>query len=175
MALFNSLDDRNFILQIQRILRDLNFIDGGVGRVGLDGIYDDGTKNEVMLFQEKYGLIPSGIVDEETWELLNKVWEIRKQGNELARAVYVLPRFEGYEILPNAKDNALYIIQHMLETISRDYEDIEVELTGVYDSATQEAIKIFKRKNLLEDTANIDARTFNHLADEYERINSRSQ
>ena len=45
----------------------------------------------------------------------------------------------------------------------------------MYDSATQEAIKIFKRKNLLEDTANIDARTFNHLADEYERINSRSQ
>ena len=175
MALFNSLNDEGFVFQIQRILRDLNFIDGGVGKIVINGVYDDTTRNEVMLFQEKYGLIPNGIVDFETWELLNKIWKLRLEENELARAVYILPRFENYVIQPYAKDNAIYIIQHMLETISRDYEGIAIELNGIYDDATQDAIKLFKRKNLLDDTISIDAKTFNRLADEYERINSRSQ
>ena len=175
MAFFNSLNDEGFVLQIQRILRDLNFIDNSIGRVGIDGVYDDGTRNEVMLFQEKYGLAPTGIVDYETWELLNKVWQVRLDENERARAVYILPRFESYQIQPFARDNSLYVIQHMLETISRDYEGISVELNGVYDKDTQDAIKLFKQKNLLDDTSIIDATTFNRLADEYERINSRSQ
>ena len=175
MALFNSLNDEGFVLQIQRILRDLNFIDGEIGRVGVDGYYDEGTRSEVMRFQEKYGLDPSGVVDFETWELLNKIWQVKLEENELARAIYVLPRFEGYEIQPFAKDNAIFIIQHMLETISRDYESISVELNGIYDQPTQDAIMLFKRKNLLDNTSVIDARTFNRLADEYERINSRSQ
>ena len=83
--------------------------------------------------------------------------------------------FENYQIQPFAKDNAIYVIQHMLETISRDYEGIIVELNGIYDKDTQDAIRLFKRKNLLDDTGVIDATTFNRLADEYERINSRSQ
>ena len=175
MTYFNSLNDEGFVLQIQRMLRDLNFIDGKVGKVGVDGIYDSGTRDEVMLFQEKYGLVPSGVVDYETWELLNRVWQLRLDENELARAVYILPRFENYQIVPFAKDNALYVIQHMLETISRDYDGISVELNGIYDKETQDAIRLFKRRNLLDDTGVIDAITFNRLADEYERINSRSQ
>ena len=175
MEYFSSLDDKGFVLQIQQILRDLNFLEYNVGRVGVDGIYDDGTRREVMLFQEKYGLPKTGTVDYETWEILNKVWELRAEEEALARAVYILPRVEKYEIQPYAKDNTLFIIQHMLETVSRDYEDISVELNGVYDEATQNAIRSFKRKNLLDDTAVIDARVFNRLADEYERVNSRPQ
>ena len=175
MALFNALEEKNFIVQIQRILRDLNYMNFENGIIGIDGIYDEATRNAVREFQKRYGIKETGIVDSETWTLLHTIWEIRQEGNALARAVYVLPRFEGYEIMPGAKDNVLYIIQHMLETISRDYEDILVELNGVYDEATQNAIRSFKRKNLLDDTAIIDARVFNRLADEYERVNSRPQ
>ena len=46
---------------------------------------------------------------------------------------------------------------------------------SVYDESTQNAIKIFQRKNLLNDTGIIDANTFNRLADAYEEINSRGQ
>ena len=73
-------------------------------------------------------------------------------------------------------DNVLYIIQHMLETISRDYEELEgIVLNGIYDTKTQNAIKEFQRKNMLNDTGIIDATTFNRLADAYEEINSRDQ
>ena len=48
MALFNALEERNFIVQIQRILRDLNFLESQNGRVGIDGIYDEATREAVM-------------------------------------------------------------------------------------------------------------------------------
>ena len=176
MAFFNALDERNFIVQIQRILRDLNFIENQNGMVGIDGIYDNGTREAVKDFQKKYGIEPTGIVDSATWALLHTVWELKQESESLARAVYILPRFEGYEILPYARDNVLYIIQHMLEVISTDYEELEgIELNGVYDTKTQNAIKIFQRKNLLDDTGIIDATTFNRLADAYEQVNSQNQ
>lgn len=176
MALFNALEERNFIVQIQRILRDLNYYQNGVGAVGIDGVYDEGTKEAVKKFQKKYGLDDTGIVNSETWTLLHTVWELKNEGEELARAVYILPRFEGYEILPFARDNVLYIIQHMLEVISTDYEELEgIELNGIYDMKTQNAIKAFQRKNLLNDTGIIDAITFNRLADAYEVVNSQNQ
>ncbi len=176
MALFNALEEKNFIVQIQRILRDLSFMNFNNGMIGIDGIYDDATRNAVREFQKRYGIKETGIVDSETWSLLHTIWEIRQEGNALARAVYVLPRFEGYEIMPGAVDNVLYIIQHMLETISRDYTELEgIVLNGVYDENTQNAIKIFQRKNMLDDTGIIDATTFNRLADAYEEINSRGQ
>ncbi|MBR2024792.1 MAG: peptidoglycan-binding protein [Clostridia bacterium] len=176
MTLFNALEERNFIIQIQRILRNLNFLNSQNGMIGVDGVYDEATKNAVRDFQKKYGLTETGIVDSKTWTLLHTIWEIRAQSNALARAVYVLPRFEKYEILPDTVDNVLYIIQHMLETISRDYNELEgIVLNGIYDENTQNAIKIFQRKNMLDDTGIIDATTFNRLADAYEEINSRSQ
>ena len=176
MALFNGLDERNFIIQIQRILRDLNFSSEQNGMLAITGIYDEATKNEVRKFQNKYGIKETGIVDSETWTLLNTVWELRNESEALARAVYILPRFEKYEIQPFTKDNVLYIIQHMLEVISTDYESLEgIELNGVYDVKTQNAIKSFQRQNLMDDTGIIDAVTFNTLADAYEKINSYSQ
>ena len=176
MALFSALDEKNFIIQIQRILRDLNYLQSENGTVGIDGIYDEGTKNAVREFQKKYGLRETGIVDSETWTILHTIWELRAESAALARAVYILPRFEGYEILPNTKDNVLYIIQHMLEVISTDYEELEgIQLNGVYDIETQNAIKAFQRRNLLNDTGIIDATTFNRLADAYEQVNSQNQ
>ena len=95
MALFNALEERNFIVQIQRILRDLNFLESQNGTVGIDGIYDEATRNAVRDFQSRYGISETGIVDSETWTILHTIWEIRAESNALARAVYVLPRFEG--------------------------------------------------------------------------------
>jgi hypothetical protein len=82
--------------------------------------------------------------------------------------------YENYEILPNAKDDSLFVIQYMLNQILNDHDDIEkLEFTGIYDKATQDAIKVLERKSLNDHAGKIDANTFNLIADEYERLNSR--
>ncbi len=174
MAYYNLENEENAILNIQRILRELDFFENNVARVKPSGIYDDDTRSLVRSFQEKYGLEATGALDKATWDLLISIDKARRDATTLARAVHIFPMFEEYEIVPGDRDNIVFVIQHMLNEIRNDHDDIsEIALTGTYDLPTQNAIKTLQRKNLMDENAVINALTFNMLADEYERINSR--
>lgn len=174
MSYYDISNSTNPTLQIQRILRNLDYLENGSAKVKPDGIYGDDTRMLVTRFQEKYGLNPTGVVNKETWDLLHSIEEARQDASLLAKSVHIFPMFEGYEILPNSKDNIIYVIQHMLNEVLAEYDDYkELSFTGVYDSETQNAIKALQRKALQDANGKIDAKTFNLLADEYERINSR--
>lgn len=174
MSYYDINNTQNQTLQVQRILRNLDYSENGIARVKPDGIFGEDTKALVTSFQEKYGLAPTGVVDKETWNLLHSINEAKRDASVLARAVHIFPLFEKYEILPNSKDNLVYVIQHMLNEVLNDHDDFsELDFTGVYDQPTQDAIKLLLRKSLVDDSPKIDANTFNILANEYERINSR--
>ena len=174
MSYYDMNDTKNPILEIQRILRNLDYDENNVARVKPNGIYDEDTKQLVMNFQKKYGLLPTGIIDSQTWDLLHSINEARNDASLLARAVHIFPMFDEYEILPNSKHNVVYVIQHMLNEISTEHDDFEeITLNGIYDLPTQNAIKSLQRKALMESNGRLNAETFNLLADEYERINSR--
>ena len=172
---YYSLDnDKNPILQIQRILRYLQYDTDGLAKIKPSGIYDEDTKNSVVQFQNKYGLTPTGIVDSETWELLFKIDQARRDASELAKSVKIFPEDVNYYILPNAKDNNLFVIQHMLNEIRNHHEEMdEIEINGIYDKPTVDAIKVLQRKNLMDANGIIDSKTLNILSNEFERLNSR--
>ncbi len=174
MSYYDLNDKNNSVLQVQRILRELDYLENDVAKVKPNGIYDEDTRNLVTIFQMKYGLSPTGIVDKETWDLLHSINEARKDATRLARAVHIFPMYESYEILPNSNNNIVYTIQYMLNEILNEHDGFEeLELNGIYDLPTQNAIKVLQRKALLESNGKLDAQAFNLLADEYERINSR--
>ena len=174
MAYYDLRDLKNPILEVQRLLRNIDEYENGISRVKPDGIYGEDTRSLVINFQEKYGLMPTGEVDYETWNLLHAIDEARGDAEKIARAVHIFPMYDKYEIPPDAKDDSLYVIQYMINQISNDHDDIEkLELTGIYDLPTQNAIKVLKRKSLNDQSLKIDANTFNLIADEYERLNSR--
>ena len=176
MSYYSIEDERNAILEIQRILRDLDHFNSDQARIRLTGVYDGETRQGVRNFQEKYGLPVTGTVDHTTFQVLQAADLARKEATELARAVYILPRSEEYTIYPQQRDNVVYVLQHMLNVISQEYDGIEpLEFTGIYDEVSVLAIKEFQRRNLIEDNGIIDATTFNRLANEYERINSYSE
>jgi murein L,D-transpeptidase YcbB/YkuD len=174
MAYYNLEDSSNPILQIQRILRDLERLDNNVSPIAPSGSFETDTKNAVTRFQKKYGLSPSGVVDKETWDLLHKIYEAQMDLNQLVGAIEVFPKEKNYEIPANSRDNIVYIIQHFLNEIKNEYEDFkELEFTGIYDKDTQDNIKSFQKRHLLEDNGKLNAETINLLSKEYERINSR--
>ncbi len=176
MAYFNAMEQENAILEIQRILRDLDRYESGLARVRLTGAYDDETRQGVKDFQRKYDLPETGIVDHTTWQVMAAVGKAQKEATLLARAIYLLPRSEEYSIAPNLQDDVIYVIQYLLNVVSQEYDEIEpLEYTGIYDIPTQEAVKEFQRKSLLEADGIITPTTFNRLAAEYERINSYNQ
>ena len=173
MAYYSFEEQEKAILEIQRILRDLDYIDNDIARIRLSGIYDSETREAVRKFQEKYDLPATGIVDHTTWQVLQAVEKARKEAALLARAIYILPRSPEYSIAPGLQDDVVYVIQYLLNTVGQEYDGVgEIQYSGIYDESTQNAIKEFQRINLLEGNGIIDPVTFNRLASEFERINS---
>ena len=176
MAYFNANEERNAILEIQRILRNLEYRNTGVSKIRLTGNYDEETRQGVKDFQKKYDLPVTGIVDHTTWQVLQAVSKAQKEAELLARAVYLLPRQEDYSLYPGIRDDVIYIIQYMLNTVGQEYDEIpRLEYTGEYDAPTENAVRQFQRKQLIEPDGILSPATFNRLADEYERINSYNQ
>ena len=173
MIYYNSDKQENAILQVQRSLRDIERFENDISGIRLNGVYDQETRNAVLRLQEKYGLPVTGVVDRDTWLVIMAVDKAVKEATELARAVYILPKTAEYTIYPDLEDNVVYVIQHMINVISQEYDEIApVPFTGVYDIQTQNAIKEFQRKNLLDADGIISPMVFNALSREYERINN---
>ena len=176
MAYININDDRGFILQLQRMLRDISFLNYDDASLGLSGIYDSRTQYAVMEFQKENGIPATGIVDYDTWQSVNTVHGNFVKDNSVPRAVSIFPKYSGYEIIPDKEDGILYVLQYMLSEIAINDEKMGVIApTGVYDEATVKAIRQFKRRNLLSDTDTVDVETLNRIFDEYERIISDSK
>lgn len=173
MAYYNLENDKNAILQIQRILRLLQYENEGLAKIKPSGIYDANTKDGVLSFQKKYGLTPTGIVDKDTWELLFKIEEASKDAKALTRGVKIFPQEENYYIFPNSNDSAVFVVQYMLNEIKNQHNEMEeIIINGIYDKPTVDAIKILQRKNLIDASGIIDKETLDILSSEFERINS---
>ncbi len=171
MTYFNSTNNVFAIMQIQRILRDLELLDNEFSSVPISGTYDDETREAVVDFQTKYELEPTGIVDYDTWTLLHLMHKASEFDRRGPRRVRLVPDKPGFAIYPDQIDDIIYVIQYMLSTISVHYDDFgELAFTGIYDSDTQNAIKSFQRKNLLNATGIIDGPTLEALFDEYEGV-----
>lgn len=173
MAYFNLNEAERSILEIQRILRAIDYFENGTSKIRMTGTYNEETRQGISAFQEKYGLPITGTVDATTWQLLQTIDKSLNEAKALARAIYILPRDPDYTISPGLQNDVVYVIQHMLNVISQEHDGIEpLEFNGIYDTNTENAVKEFQRKSLLESSGIIDSATFNRLADEYERINS---
>ena len=171
MAYTDIRDEEGFILQLQRMLRDINFLEYDDASVGLSGIYDSRTQYAVMEFQKENNIPPTGVVDYDTWQSINASHIKYVEDNSVPRAVSIFPKYSGYELIPDKEDGILYVLQYMLGEIALNDEKMGVvPKTGVYDEATVNAIRQFKRRNMMDDTATVDVKTLNRIFDEYERI-----
>ena len=62
----------------------------------------------------------------------------------------------------------VYILQIMLSELGIIYDDFpEIEITGVFDATTEQAVKTFQRINRLPQTGEVEMKTWNALARNY--------
>lgn len=151
---------------LQSMLRNISYYVDDVLRVVPDGNFTEDTKNSVISFQKTYGLNPTGEVDNATWD------KIRDVNNELNR-IYVNPKLFavfGKRIIINKDDEIpeLFVVQSMLYNVFLDFPNApEVDITGVHDEKSVEAVVFVQNITGLEPTGVIDTLTYNNIADLY--------
>ena len=155
------LNLQDAIYNLQKYLRAISFADERVSRPPLDGIFDSATEESVRSFQSSRGMNASGIVDKATWDAIYEEYKALALVEEL-------PFFPstpiGYAAKIGEESSFISILQILLQELSSVYDIFEaVEITGIFDTATENAIKELQRASGLPVTGELDKNTYRRL------------
>lgn len=159
----NFSENQRAVYQIQLFLRELSFVNAAIPHIIPDGIFGPQTTGAVIQFQLLKGLPPTGVVDYQTWTILTAdyVTVIKEQLLPLNGPMF--PQ-NGRSVTLDDRGDAVYFIQLMLRTLSRHFNNIpSMEITGIYNQKTQEAIARFQIMTDLPSTGDTDKATWNRL------------
>ncbi len=160
------------IRNLQQYLRTVRETLGGINPIPVNGVFDEATRDALMLFQSDVGLEATGIADKTTWDAL---YEEYLRSTELERGrkgLYFFPQNPvGYEVSAGDTLTLVRIIQLLLLELRATYDIFEnVVESGTYDAATEDAIKDFQRIHGLPPSGRVDERTWNKIVREYSNL-----
>ncbi len=142
---------REYVLIVQYYLNVIAENSSIVPSVAIDGIYGDDTAYAVRVFQENYGLEPTGRVNEATWNALTDIYNgIVESLPDYYSDTDILP-FPGRVLSLGVEGNDVRILQEYLNELAAVYPEIPtVEVTGVFSPETETAVRAFEELNGLE-------------------------
>ena len=163
------LNLQDAILNLQRYLRAISFIDSRITRVPVDGLFDSDTQRAVSEYQQTRGIPETGIVDKNTWDRIFDEYQTITQNQDRTPAVNFFPTVpEKYEAALGEESTFISLVQLLLRELSVIYDDFpEIAITGVFDAPTEEAVKIFQLASGLEPTGRIDLLTWNRMGRDF--------
>ena len=132
-----------------------------------DGVFSFDTEDAVKKFQETFGLTPDGIVGNATWYKILFVYNAVKRLNELNSEGITLSevtkQFAGESKLGDSGDD-IKNIQYFLNYLAEFYSQIpQIDIDGIFGTATENAVKSFQRLFELPITGTVDLVTYDTL------------
>ncbi len=157
------------IYNLQTYLRALSFADDRITRPPLDGLFDSDTRKAVSDFQRTHALQPTGIADKETWDaIFNEYLRLIEKSNRPTTPNFFPTEPENYKAVLGESHPFISIVQIILKELSVIYDGFdEVEINGVFDETTENAIRIFQKASLLPVNGQVDIITWNRLTRDF--------
>lgn len=160
-------DIRPRVSILQYLLHLLSLYYPSVPETAITGVFDDQTRQAIIEYQKTMNIEPTGIVNQEIWESLynHSLAILRTLKPQSIYLPYIrFPRDHG----PGDKGPEVFIIQEMLQYISLVIPEIPyVELTEIFDDATERAVTAFQYHMNLEPTGIVNEPTWNTLITVY--------
>lgn len=165
----NSRTESDARRNLQKYLRQLAYFDTNIPFVPIDGNEGSRTTDALRAYQARRGLPITGVADQETWEALYEDYLISLEEEA--------PPADFSPFPSEPKDYALKLgdggfpvsaVQHILEEISVFFPIAPIEVTGVYDEATRDAVSEVQARYLLPVTGEVDKLTWNALVRLYD-------
>lgn len=133
----------------------------------ISGYFDESTQAAVMAFQNVFNLPVTGVVDQATWYMIRNIYVAVTRLAELTAQGITLSQLTGITIETYLEGDIrprVDLIQYALNVLSIYYPTIEgVAITGVFDDQTRQAVIEFQETVNLEPTGVVDSATFEAL------------
>ena len=156
---------------LQYYLDVIGYFNDKVPVIPIDGIFGPRTKQAVIEFQQAFGLTPDGIVGRDTW---NKIVSVYQDTINSLPAEYISLSEEiypGRTLSLNTTGDDVVSLQKFLNVISQNDPQIpEVQVTGTYDTQTENAVKAIQARNNLPVNGVVGPVTWNTIINEYKAL-----
>ena len=161
-------DSGTGVLSLQYYLSFLAAYYNTIPAVSIDGTFGPATRAAVVDLQTTFGLVPDGIVGEETWETMYRAYlGIVGTVPEEYTVSGAIP-FPGVVLRQGADSPAVRVLQEYLNRISQAYPSIpSVTPTGYFGNQTEASVRAFRTQFGLPATGAVDAIAWTAIADLY--------
>lgn len=159
------------IRTLQYYLDIISYFNPALEIIPINGVFDQRTEQAVKAFQRFYGLPETGFVDEETWNLIFKIYRdtaaTLPEGYEGERAKI----YPGYVLSEGMQNDDVRDLQTYLSYIGRTYPEIpEIPVTGYFGEQTRDAVYTFQRLFGLPISGLVGHSTWYAIAEEYNAL-----
>lgn len=163
------------VRQIQNWLHTVSLYDADIPDVIADGTYDQQTKDAVTAFQIKYmsdyvkdghNSDNVGKVDYETWQVL---MQIATEAEEMMKSPLPIYPFSAHlkdgKLVIGDKCCLVAVVRVMFSCLGICFDEFDgFPLSDEFDSHLENDVKVFQRSAGLDETGEIDKKTWNTLA-----------
>lgn len=159
--------------EVLRIQQYLQYISDRLGSDSgpaptVDGVFGDTTQRAVRSFQEYYGLIPTGTVNEATWNGIVTTY-YALGGGEVVRDDFPYP---GTPLRRGSRGNDVSSLQTMLNRVATVNVSMPLlAVDGIFGPQTEQAVRMFQEYYGLTVDGIAGPQTWKVLAQEYARLN----
>ncbi len=154
---------------MQKYLRQLAYFDSDIPFVPIDGNEGSTTTDALRAYQARRGLPVTGVADQKTWEALYEDYLISLEEEAPPAGFSPFPSEpKDYSLKIGDEGFAVSAVKHMLEEISVFFPITPIEVTGIYDEATRDAVSEVQARYLLPVTGEVDKLTWNALVRLYD-------
>lgn len=147
---------------LQTMLRLISEQDPQVLPLIPDGYYGGNTFASVRSFQQAYGISPTGIADQSTWDAITAVYNrlFLSQTPPSTHPIWPV----GTTVLPGDFNYHIYLIQAMLAALSHFFPELgRPQFTGILDTSTSNGLKWVQRASSIPITGVLNTETWHYL------------
>ena len=162
-------------VSVERIQRQLNRISRNYPLIpkvqSIDGIFGADTRDAVIAFQSTFNLEPDGIVGKQTWYKIQYIYVAVKKLAQLDSEGLLYSEIQKqFTTALSFGDTGepIKALQYYLKYVGIYNQALTpIEVTGTFDSATEQALKSFQTFYGLEATGILNLNTINKLNQVY--------
>ena len=156
---------------VQYYLSVIAYFNQTLEPVPISGLFDSGTVDAVERFQKYYGLPVTGIVDNNTWNTISRIY---------TETVAALPEgyqgdnaklYPGYFLTVGMRNQNVTDLQTYLSEIGKNIAAIpEIPVTGYFGEQTENAVSTFQRLYGIPISGAVGPVTWAQIAREYDAL-----